>query len=84
MGHTLTLLISDELYESLRSRAAQQQTTVEQVAVQRLAENGNSASPDPLLRLAGVLDSGITDIAERHDDYIGQTLAEKVTRRGGS
>lgn len=33
---------------------------------------------DPLLALAGTLKSNVTDIAERHDDYIRDALLEEL------
>jgi metal-responsive CopG/Arc/MetJ family transcriptional regulator len=33
-----------------------------------------STDDDPLLQLAGVFESDITDICERHDEYIGEAL----------
>jgi hypothetical protein len=35
----------------------------------------NRPGPDPLLALSGVFESELTDISERHDDYLGQALA---------
>lgn len=29
---------------------------------------------DPLLKLAGVFESDVTDISDRHDEYIGESL----------
>ena len=37
---------------------------------------------DPLLKLIGAFDSGPSDAAERHDDYIGEALAKEM--RGGT
>jgi hypothetical protein len=37
-----------------------------------------------LLKMAGIVGSTLTDIAEHHDRYIGQALAEKITHRGGA
>ena len=35
---------------------------------------------DPLLALAGTLECEVTDIGERHDDYIGDTLLAELRR----
>lgn len=82
MGHTLQLNIPDDLYEILRGRAEQQGTTPEQVAEECLSRSAMPAEEDPLLLLAGVLDSELGDIAELHNLYIGRALAEEVTPRG--
>jgi hypothetical protein len=39
---------------------------------------------DSLLRLAGVLDSALADIDERHDYYLGRRIEEKMKPDGGS
>ena len=84
MGHTLRLDISDDLYEALRSRAEQKGTSLEQTAVERLAGSVMPVEDDPLLQLAGVLDSDLRDIAEHHDVYLGRSLAEEVTPSGNT
>ncbi|MGO4884228.1 MAG: hypothetical protein ACLP59_25920 [Bryobacteraceae bacterium] len=83
MGHTLTLDISGDLYEALRTRAEQRGLGVEQVATDCLAESLSAGIEDPLLGLAGVVASEISDVAEKHDLYIGRALAEKLTHRSG-
>jgi hypothetical protein len=35
---------------------------------------------DPLLRWLGFLDSGITDVVQRHDHYLGQAQADEMRR----
>jgi len=77
MGHTLQLNIPDDVYEVLRSRAEQQGTTLEQVAEDYLSRSAMSLEEDPLLRLAGVLDSDLGDVAELHDLYIGRELLKR-------
>lgn len=37
---------------------------------------------DPLLQLAGAIESDVTDAGERHDAYLGQTLADELHGRG--
>ena len=34
--------------------------------------------PDPLIALLGTLESNVTDIGERHDDYIGDALLAEL------
>lgn len=38
---------------------------------------------DPLLALAGTLACEVTDIGERHDDYIGDTLLAELREDNG-
>ncbi|PIY48410.1 MAG: hypothetical protein COZ05_03225 [Armatimonadetes bacterium CG_4_10_14_3_um_filter_59_10] len=40
-------------------------------ALQRIAE-------DPLLKYAGAVNSGISDLAERHDHYMGEAIAAEM------
>ena len=42
------------------------------------AEGTMSGDPDPLLALAGTLEHKATDLSERHDEYIGQTLLTEM------
>ena len=41
-------------------------------------EETMSENPDPLLALAGTLEYKATDLSERHDEYIGQTLLTEI------
>jgi hypothetical protein len=74
MGHQLTLELPDEVYGSLRQRAEQTGQTPETVAAEWLKTTAERLSDDPLLQLAGVLESTLTDTSERHDQYIGDGL----------
>jgi predicted transcriptional regulator len=78
MGHTLSVNVSDDLYDTLRSLARQKGTTPEEVAAEIVAESAMPPDKDPLLQLAGVLDSGVEDIADHHDLYIGRALAQRM------
>ena len=44
----------------------------------RVVKGAHEANPDPLLALAGTLQSGVTDIGERHDDYIAAALLAEL------
>ena len=37
-------------------------------------QSRETQGPDPLLTLAGTLECEVTDIGQRHDDYIGDAL----------
>jgi hypothetical protein len=53
--------------------------TVETTAAACLAESLRSAAPGSRLRRwAGAFDSGVTDAATRHHDYMGQALADEL------
>ena len=70
MGHTLTLEVSDEAYDELVLIAVRKSQAPELVASEIL----NGLLPDPLLKLMGTIDSPLSDIAERHDEYIGEGI----------
>jgi hypothetical protein len=44
----------------------------------RVVKGAHEDNPDPLLALAGTLQSDVTDIGERHDDYIGDALLAEL------
>jgi predicted DNA-binding antitoxin AbrB/MazE fold protein len=45
-------------------------------------QDHNGEADDPLLRLAGTIESDVTDAADRHDQYLGQALADELHGRG--
>ncbi len=83
MSRTIELEIPDALHDRLEEAAAREGKTPQSVFV-RLLESYLSSKPrarpapedDPLLKLAGVIDSNVTDVGSRHDDYIGQALLD--------
>ena len=44
----------------------------------RVVKGAHEDNPDPLLALAGTLKSDVTDISERHDDYIRDALLAEL------
>lgn len=44
----------------------------------RVVKGAHEDNPDPLLALAGTLQSDVTDIGERHDDYIAAALLAEL------
>ena len=44
----------------------------------RVVKGAYEDNPDPLLALAGTLQSDVTDIGERHDDYIADALLAEL------
>jgi hypothetical protein len=82
MGHTLTLDIPDEVYAPLLSRAKQVGTTPEEVVLAWLMSAAQHLADDPLLQLAGIFASNVTDVSGKHDEYLGQGFAEELRRSG--
>jgi hypothetical protein len=87
MTKTLTITLPDELEQALLQAAAQTDQSAEalilQLLVQKLIPASDSYSEcpnDPLFQLAGSISSKFTDVAARHDYYIGQALYEEMHR----
>lgn len=80
MGHILTLDIPDQVYEPLLERAKQTGQTPEDMVLEWLTRTTRNLTDDPLLQLAGTFESSLTDVSDRHDDYIGQGLQEVLRR----
>lgn len=76
MSKTLTLEISDPIYQMLLKTAKQIGQTPEQVVLNWLENRVKQSTKDPLLQLAGIFDSDLTDISEHHDEYIGNALRD--------
>ena len=73
--HTLTLQLPDELFEPLVLQAQRFGITPEKVVTDWVASAVLSPPEDPLLNLLGSIQSDISDVAQRHDEYLGQALA---------
>jgi hypothetical protein len=70
MAKTLTLKISDKTYKLL----FQHGQTPEQIISDWIEDKVKQTVEDPLLQLAGVFEANVTDVSERHDEYMGQSL----------
>ena len=44
----------------------------------RVVKGAYEDNPDPLIALLGTLESDVTDISERHDDYIAAALLAEL------
>ncbi len=79
MTHPLTIEVPDDVYHPLVERANAEGQSPESVALSLVAI---ALKPPPrgamLRKWKGALNSGIPDLAERHDHYIGQSLAEEL------
>ena len=74
MSHPLTIDVPEEVFSYLNKLALQQGKTPETLAQELVSTAVQELEEDPLLRWAGAIDSEISDVAERHDYYIGQAL----------
>lgn len=78
MGHTLTLDIPDAVYVPLLQQAQQAGKTPEETVLAWLTSTVQCLTDDPLLQLAGSFASPLTDVSDRHDAYLGQSLLEEL------
>lgn len=76
MSKALTLEISEPLYETILKRAVQYGQTPENIIITWIEKAAKSSTKnDPLLQLAGIFQSNLTDIGEQHNEYLGKQLA---------
>ncbi len=73
--HSLTLQLPDEIFEPLMRQAQRAGNSPEGFVTDWVASVVLSPPDDPLLKLLGTLDSDVSDVAEKHDEYLGQALA---------
>jgi hypothetical protein len=79
MAATLTIEISDQLFQQLERQSREQGKTAQVLAVECLARGLASPADDRLLRWVGAFESATPDAAERHDDYLGKAFHEELT-----
>jgi hypothetical protein len=76
MTKTLTLEITDTIYEVLLETSAQAGQTPEQIILEWVEHRIKQTMSDPLLELAGTFESDTTDVSERHDEYFGAAVSD--------
>ncbi len=81
MARTLTVTISDEDYQRLLQRATQAGRSPEALVEVWLVSALQPIAKDPLIQLSGSIQADVTDVSERHDDYIGQALYDEMRGR---
>jgi len=82
--HTITLKIPEKTYEVIEVQAETKGVKPAQIVMEWLYEavkRAQTAEEDPLEALIGTLECKVTDVAERHDDSIGQALAKELQGR---
>ena len=70
MGHSITINLSDKTWQDLLRAGRDRNQPPETVAEQLLSD----LVADPLMRLPGCIESPITDLSERLDEYLGLEL----------
>lgn len=78
MPATVTIVVSDEVLESLRQSAAAQGKTPEKVAADYLAKLTAKVPAGAVRRWAGAWASNVPDASLRHDDYLGQAIHQQL------
>ena len=78
VSQTLTLEIPETLYQALADLAEKQGKSAEDLGAAWFAATIERIVNDPLMQLAGTLHSDVADLAERHDEYMGQHLTAEL------
>ena len=78
MGHTLTLDVPEEVYQSLIQKAEQTGQPPEAVAVQLLATATQYRLDDPLEQFIGAFSSHGANWADQHDAYLGKAIKDSM------
>lgn len=78
MNSILAIELPEKAYSSLRKMAERQRRKPEEVAAEMLTTTIQQAVEDPLLQLSGVFSGNLTDVGERHDEYLGQNLMREL------
>lgn len=70
----LQIYLRPEQLEALRALASRRHVAVSQLVREGVDEvlAAVSADEEPLSDIVGMFDSGIVDLAERHDDYLAE------------
>jgi hypothetical protein len=77
----LTITLPPDLQEKLITQAALLNVSLENLVLRSLeqtVQQVDPASQDPLVALFGSIRSGIPDLADNHDHYVGQALQEEM------
>lgn len=78
MSGQLTVRLSEELNESLERAAARMQRTrseIVRLALGQFLQTGSDAKASTRVAgLLGSLDSGVSDLAERHREYVLESI----------
>jgi hypothetical protein len=81
MMYTLTIELAEETFEVLKEQAKEKGVEPAQVAAEWLSDAARRAEEmraDPLIALFGTIESPVTDVAERHDYYLGQAILKDL------
>jgi plasmid stability protein len=80
MAIALQVSIDDQSMEKLRIQSQRHGKPVEQLAAEYLATM-IAIEEDPLMQMAGAVESNVPDAALRHHEYLGQALYDELQGR---
>lgn len=76
---SLTLNLPEDLRQSLEAEARRSRVSVEACAI-TLLQSLLEPVDDPLASLVGSLTSEVNDLSDRHDEYLGNAIAQELGR----
>lgn len=74
MSHVLQLELPEDIYKRLVKNARQKGHSPEEIAIEYLKSILSKLEDDPIEKFIGAFHSDITNWADQHDKYLGQTL----------
>lgn len=78
MTHSLTLELPEVVYRTLAEKASKNGKEIEEIAIEKLAVPSPEDIPDPLDKYIGAFSSGLGDVGQNHDKYIGENLLREM------
>ncbi|MFT3742729.1 MAG: hypothetical protein QM785_00410 [Pyrinomonadaceae bacterium] len=79
MTHSLTLELPERVYRNLAEKASKNGKRIEDfVAQDIISRDYPKFGDDPLDRLIGTLETGISDWGTGHDKYIGDAVLREI------
>lgn len=83
MSERFTVELSESHFEMLKKMADKLGKQPGELGTEWVVKALQRVAEDPLLKYAGAVHSGVPDLAERHDYYIGQGLLEEMRGSDG-
>ena len=81
MSRTLSVEVADWCYQALADLSRKEGKPPEDLGSQWLTAAVRLCSEDQVLKLSGIVDSETPELAERHDDYLGDQLSDEMTNQ---
>ncbi len=78
MTHSIVLEVPENIYRRIVAEAESKKRKVEEIALEKLAKVEPMQAADSLDKFVGAFSSDVHDWADKHDEYIGEELAEDL------